>query len=371
MARDTLSDFATLSLDGSGLERRSRVPERKRMPDYAERFDSKTLWVDAVWRDGTVRLIAPRLNNLRRAVLGAVFALDGRSVRPGIRQYYRHAVLTLASPEKPARVSVQIGNWRGETVVHGPQDARFAGRNVLFTLSKNDDPAWIEDWVRFHVHHHGADAVAFVDNGSTRHSPDAIRAAIRRGGVETVLILSTPLRYGPRGTPPFANTELYLQTCVMNAMRWRYLRAARAVLGSDVDELIHWPGGSIFDAAARSRWGYVAVDGHWVYPAPGCEGWSWHARHSHVAAPAKPCPQKWCLVPDGPLRGVEWRVHHLERLPFAKRFRIADATLYHCRAVTTGWKSAGRLLAPEGTVPDRALCQALAEAGMPDRSGTA
>ena len=365
------TDFATLDLADSGLRRLSRVPASKRPAGYDDRFDATTLWVDAVWRDGVLRLICPRLNNLRGIVRRGTFAIDGRPARPRIRQWYRHAVISIPAPARPSRVSVTLPGWRGETTVHGPEDAPFAGRNVLATLSKDDDPAWIEDWVRFHVRHHGADAVLFVDNGSTRHSPAEIDAAILRGGVAARRVLRVPLSYGPRGDKPYANAELYLQTCVLNALRCRFLRKARAVLANDVDELIHWPGGSVFDAAVHSRWGYVAVDGHWVYPPQGWQGPARHGDHGFRAMPPAPCPQKWCIVPEGPLRRFEWRVHHLERLPAPWLFRLRGATLFHCRAVTQGWKSMTRLDAPHGTEPDPVLADALAQAGVGRRSGAA
>jgi hypothetical protein len=358
------SDFETLSLAGSGLLRKPRIAEKHWQPDYLDRFDSDTLWLDAVWRDGVVRLICPRLNNLTQVVRDARFTLDGLPAQSYIRHGYRHTILTLPAPRKPERVKVTIGDWAGETAVSANCDAFFHGRNVLFTLSRNDDPAWIEDWVRFHVHHHGANAIAFVDNGSDRHSPEDIARAITRGGIKRYRLLHTPLRYGPRGKKPYANAELFLQTGVMNAVRWRYLWQARAVLGSDVDELIHWPGGSVFDAAAASRWGYVTVGGYWVYPAPGTSGRAGHAQHGYRLDPPEVCPPKWCMVPSGPFRRFEWRVHQLERLPFSLWFRLPDAILYHCCAVTTGWKSLDRVTAPERSVADKPLQMALTEANL-------
>ncbi|WP_425073869.1 hypothetical protein [Sagittula sp. S175] len=353
-----MQDFATLTLDGSGLARVPRVRDAFREEDYLERFDAATLWVDAVWRDGVVRLICPRLNNLRGAVAGALFALDGRAVRGRVRNYDRHSVVALRCHEAPARVSVEIGGWRGESMVHRA-DSGLDGCNVLVTLSKDNDPAWIEDWVRFHVVHHGAEAVVFVDNGSA-YGAEVIRAAIARAGIapEMARVLVTDLPYGPRGKKPYANSELFLQFCVLNAVRHRFLWNARAVLNCDIDELVFCEG-SIFDRAVESRFGYVAFPGYWVHPEPGFEGFPSHRTHGYREDPRRECPDKWCMVPSGPLRGFEWRQHRLERLPFPSWFRGA-AGFWHCRNVTNGWKLLKRTRVQEATVPDAALQQAVA-----------
>lgn len=363
-----MSDFATLTLDGSGLARTPHVRPAKRTEGYPDRFDATTLWLDAVWHGGAVVLICPRLNNLDGQVTRARFTLDGTAVRPRVKRYYRHTLIRLPAREQPKRVAIEIGQWRGETEVNGP-DRTLDGRNVLMTLSKDNHPDWIEDWARFHIAQHGADAVLFVDNGSQEHGPDQIRSALERAGFQTIVVLQTPLRYGPRGLPPFVNAELFLQTGVLNALQFRFLQGARAVLNCDVDELVMTPGRSVFDMARDSRFGFVSFPGRWVHPAPEAEGWPCHARHTHRDEPLKTCPPKWCVVPSGPLRGYQWRAHELERLPLARLFHAGNAWFYHCRNITNGWKSLKRTRVRDGgTVPDPVLQAALSAADLPLRS---
>lgn len=361
-----MSEFATLSLEGSGLLRQPRVPGAKRAEGYLGQFDATTLWLDAVWTGDRVILVCPRLNNLEPLVKRARFALDGRAVRPRFRRYDRHTLILLPARARPDRVSVRIGAWQGETAVHGP-DTAMDGRNVLMTLSRDNDPAWIEDWARFHVHHHGADAALLVDNGSAVHGPEAIRAALQRAGLNRITVLATPLPYGPRGLPPFVNAELFLQTGVLNVLQYRFLRGARAVLNCDVDELVMTPGRSVFDMAVQSRLGYVSFPGRWVHLPPGEQGWPSHARHTHVDDPARRCPAKWCIVPSGSMAGFQWRAHRLERLPLRRLFHAGDAWFYHCRNITNGWKSLRRMRVKRGTVPDPQLCAALEAACLPKR----
>lgn len=362
--------LATLSLAGSGWTRAPRVKPAYQPEDYLSRFDADTLWLDAIWQPGRVTLVCPRLNNLTQVVRGARFALDGRPVRARMRHFHRHSVILLPAPTQPARVSVEIGDWRGESPVHDGLGARLAGRNVLITLSKDNDPRWIEDWARFHVHHQGAEAAIVVDNGSRQVDPGLIAPALRRAGLRDALVLRTAVPFVPRGKKPYANTELFLQTSVLNVLRLRFLRQARAVLSCDIDELVMAQGTTVFDRVVRHPLGYLRFDGHWVHPPPGTQGWCDHTRHTHRDDPPRPSPPKWCIRPQGPLRGWHWSTHGVERLPLLSQLHARDVWFYHCRGVNTGWKLAKRERARENTVPDARIGAAMEAAGLVARAGT-
>jgi hypothetical protein len=351
-----------LKLTGSDLSRQPWVKTKYRRPDYIERFDSETLWLDAVWYKDKVILVMPRLNNLWRRIQGAMFFLDGKRVNARLRTYYRHSFVCISTSQVPKFVSIKIGDWTAETPVHQESHA-LDGRNVLFTLSKDNDPKWIEDWARFHRVNHAADAVLFVDNGS-QYGTKPIAEALSKAGFKDPLIMNTTVPYGPRGKAPFANSELFLQTGVMNACRFRFLRGARAVLAIDVDELIISQGGSIFDRAVNSRMGYVTAPGRWVYPKPETDSWVGHDDHTWRDDPPKPCPGKWCIVPNGPLRQFSWRVHKLERLPFSRFWEDRNFGLLHCHALTTGWKRTAITAGNRQLVKDQEAIAALSATGL-------
>lgn len=358
------ADFAGCSLVGSGLSRTPRTPPECRIAGHAEAFDADTLWMDAIHTGKRVVLVCPRLNNLRADLRTARFRIDGHPVAASVREFKRHAIVQLASPEFPARVSIEIGDWRAESRVHSASPEMFRGRNVIFTLSKDNDLDWIHDFARFHHRHHRADAMLFVDNGSAAYGPDEIESAVKRSGIDRVLVLASPLNYGPRGKRPHLHDDQYLQSCVMNIARLRFLSRARAVLNCDVDELVHSRGPSIFDLAVRSPLGFVRFAGRWRYPAANLVGSARHAAHVFERPGGKICSEKWCIVPDGPLRHLQWRPHSLEPLPFARIFNTRAAGFWHCRAVSNDWKGYGRLFSPDDTVADPSIQSAMNAAGL-------
>lgn len=360
----TQADFATCSLAGSGLVRHSRIAKRYRPEGYDRDFDADTLWVDAIHVPPRVVLVCPRLNNLRGVLGAAQFTADGRPVIPRFREYKRHAIIEFDAPVAPARLSIRIGEWSAETPVHAMDRETFRDRDVLVTVSRDNDLRWIHDFARFHVRHQGIDGMLFIDNGSAAYGPLEIQATLRRAGVAQPVVLSTTLKYGPRGRKLYANSELFLQTCLLNIARLRSLSSARGVLNCDVDELVHSKGGTVFDLARRSRFGFVRFAGVWRFPSPGFQGRACHAAHVFGDPACEPCPPKWCLVPGGPFGRLQWRAHKLEPLPLSRLFVTQEAGFWHCRAVTTSWQGAGRLSSPPNTVPDPRMQAALERAGI-------
>ncbi|MCH2165182.1 MAG: hypothetical protein MK098_11090 [Marinovum sp.] len=358
-----MSDFSNLQLP-SGLSRKSALPKRYRPDGYLDGFDAKTLWYDAIWADGTLYVVAPPFNNLSRDIKRARFRVDGRpATLRRMRRYKRHAVLEFSSPDPVQRVSVYLGDWRGESAVSEAEFGRFAGRNTMFYISQNNDLRWMQDHARFHRHHHGAEALIVLDNGSTLYNTAEIEAALSETGLD-VLALSAPFKYGPVGLPPYRRLEKYLQTALFNILRLRFLARARAILSVDIDELVLTQGRSVFDLVQQSRLGFLQIQGAWRVPAPGPSGPFLHADHTHVEEGHEACPPKWCLRPDGALGGWSWDVHGIERLPFLHSRTHPDLSFAHCRGVTTGWKKSNRLAAPAQSLEDPAMSEAFLAAGV-------
>ncbi|MEC3860316.1 hypothetical protein VK792_03390 [Mesobacterium sp. TK19101] len=345
-----------------GMRRNSILRPRYHPDGYLERLDRDTFWYDAIWDAGRLTLVCPPFNNLRRRVRRARFQLDGRDVALArLRRYRRHDLLEFVAPKTPARILVQIGDWQGESGISIAQTDLFAGLNSAFYLSKDNDLEWLVDHARYHKAMHGLQGLVAVDNGSSRYAPEEIEAALAPVGLERLVVLSAPFKFGPLGLTPYRNTEKYLQTAVGNMVRLRYLSRARAVLSCDVDELVYGKdGANVFDAAVTSRLGIVQVPGHWRLPDPEATPPFRHAHHTRVQVPPRDTPSKFCIVPQGPLRRFSWDVHNPERLPFFRRMTDDRFEMIHCRALTTGWKDPGRIAAPDGTVTDPLAEQALA-----------
>lgn len=345
MTDAAVTRFATLVLpEALGVARDAIAPPERRGPDHQARYDHGTLFYDAVHcaADRIVRLFCPPLLNLAPILRAGVLRLDGARVGMGRRRRFRrYEIVEIAAPARPARLTFHWRGWSAGAPVSSDADcAAFAGRNCLFTLSRDNPLRWLRDWAHFHVAEHGADAALIFDNGSTAYGPEAIRDTLAGvAGLDVVRVASIDRPYGPLLLRGARGREMFLQSALLNVARRRFLWEARAVLQCDVDELVvSETRRSVFDATAASRAGFVKFRGVWRAPEDAACAAPRHADHVGVIEGAAPCPAKYCVTPAGRMRGHSWNVHNLDRVLWSRRFESEDFHYIHCRGITTRWK---------------------------------
>lgn len=336
----------------SGILRQPPRPAGLRDALYAQQFDWDTLFYDVYRLGKHVVFQGPPLLNLRGEIEASdYFASRLRGLFPRARLIQRNKSNEYWVREKAERVILDgpLGQYR--IAVQPNLSARFDGRRVLHTLSRNNDIAWILDWVRFYVAVHGADAVLLYDNASTDYSSDDLRAALAESFPSLpAVVVDWPFRYGPQGgmagavggqeTPWDSD---FCQTGSMQHARFRFLRKARSVLNVDVDELVLSDRDrSIFAATEEAGGGFVKFAGRWISATtphgvrPGC------GRHGDFwlldAQEEDTCPPKWCVVPARTSRVRHcWSVHNL--FGARRNRRISGEFAYrHMRGISKGWK---------------------------------
>ncbi|SFU03663.1 hypothetical protein SAMN05660657_04966 [Geodermatophilus amargosae] len=377
-ARWDVLGCASLTLPAhSGLRRDITRPISERQPGFDDQFDATTVFYDAIalgsWPSGQLVLVGPPLRNLEATVTTG--RIDGRPLGTRITRFHhrdRCCDIWLAAP-RVRTVTVAFDFGATQLRPSRAELRRYAGRRVLYTLSKDNDPAWVVDWARFHLVNHGADAVLLYDNGSTRYSPrhllQTLRAALPGLPVDVV---SWPFPYGPGGFSSTSGWDSdFCQAGAFQDARFRFLGRAASVLNTDVDELvISASGRSVFQAAEQDAAGCVAFAGDWIGAATGRRGHPGAARHGDFvhrdAAQLERCPLKWCVVPARTGLEYNWSTHHVRMPGFTAA--ITDEFGYrHFRAISTDWKyprSAPMALDPALHRVDRPLEAALDRAGL-------
>lgn len=335
--------------EGLGYRRDYVAPAADRPDGYDAGYDFLTLAYDAFYRReaDAIWLICPKLANFRPLLDRAAFDLDGAPlVVRRVRSFLRHDIVELPAPG-PGRLGCALHGFRAEIDAPEPDRATFAGRNVLVTVSRNNELDWIRDWVRFHARIHGADALLLFDNGSEIYEAGEIADALAaEDALRSARILSADFPYGPLGRGRSKFDGNFLQAGLLNIARLKHLSTARAALQCDVDELVvPRRGRTVFDAAAQARSGYVKFAGRWVYPevAPGAV--ARHRDHMLSDVPPRTCPPKYCVVPGGPLRAHSWATYRIRGLPFGWRFLSREFCFLHCRGISDFWKGRPRPLA--------------------------
>lgn len=342
----SVEKLSSLSIPDSAKLRRD-WPRRLEFLDetFRAQYDRQTLFYDAFYdpENQSVRLIGPTFREtLRKVMHRAAFKIDGT--------IYPHEVLDVGGrtsavdikcgPKPEGRVRMfhpHMPNHRGLLIRDSEVD-RFAGRNALVAVSKNNRLKWIRDWLEYHVDVHGADAVVLFDNGSDLYNFRHLRRTIERvDGIKDYAVLHAPFMFGPIGKKRFHHNTRFFQLSMLYLAQERFLRRANAVLSVDIDELVlPSRAGSIFDAVKTAPNGFISIEGKWAYAArPKDDDVLRHADHvlQRKGGDTEMGP-KWCVDPSGPLKGHYWRLHGVTGTDrdFSAGFRFL-----HCRQITTGW----------------------------------
>jgi hypothetical protein len=273
-------------------------------------FDDLSLIYD-VFRSADGRdivLIGPQPANLETWLIETVRAAfpAGTALRWFVNN--RHIKLWVQSPV--AEFSLGDPNLLQLRMAVQPNDsARFAGRRVLFTLSKNNRLEWIVDWASFMASVHGCDAVLLYDNASTLYgAADLVEALGAIPGIEAVTVVDWPYAYGVVGATNFC------QPTMLENARHRFLAQAKSVVNADIDELpLTWSGRSIFELAECSTTGYVQGTARYVENATrAAPDVRRHCDFVCYAPDRQESPPKWAAVPSRCPEEAAWRPHKIE-----------------------------------------------------------
>lgn len=345
--------LSSAGLDPAGPWRReSPRPEALRNAAYAQGFDWWTLLYDVYRVERHVVMQGPPLLNLFEP-LRASGPLRGafRPILPRARHVSRNkrGEIWLRSDADRLVLSGPLGAF--DLQVQPNLSHLFAGRRVLLTLSRNNAPRWIEDWIRFYAAEHGADAVLLYDNASTAYSGADLQARLRAAFPELpIVVVDWPFPYGPQGGAAGAVNGVeapwdsdFCQTGSLQHARFRFLLQARSVLNVDIDELVLSDRGrSIFAATEAAQGGFIKFPGHWISAATRHAVTPENCRHADFTLidrqVTQGCPPKWCIVPG--LRHAHrhsWSVHNLFNAP-ANRVVSAEFTFRHMKPISDSWK---------------------------------
>jgi hypothetical protein len=355
---------------GSTLLRRQRAPNRARPAGFMQNFETRAMVYDAFWHaDGRrVLLIGPPPMNLWPQVRAARYlALPSKTP---LTVGYHRSISTMITelldvPADTSEVVMSLAGHEFALPVQPNSATDLAGRNVVFTMSKDNDLAWIREWAHYHAEVQGADTVVFFDNGSSAYAPAEIESTLLGvGGINKVAVLSLPYTYGATDMAVVNNPyyTLFLQVSAMSMALRRYASKASGLLNCDVDELVATPKGTtIFDLVGASPKGLVVMKGQWVEPfadhpigqVATHRDFQFRLRDE---AQRVSRPKKWALAPTRrwlDSLDVYPYMHWIAGRPlFAKT--MPESTFYwHFKGINTRWKDKRAELSPSRDAIER------------------
>ena len=340
-----------------GVERGLRpatpgAPERS--TPFLDHFERKVLFYDVYWHANGERIILQGpppvdLTDLYRTL--TIVAQPG-GARLDLQSHHSANIhlFSVRAPRGTTHLAISLGDTVQSAPVGPNHSAFFAGTNLLVTVSRNNDLAWISDWARFHVVNQGVTAVLLFDNMSDRYGIRALEETLAAvPGLRHFGVVPVPFKYtGPdNAVPKDRFWAHFLQPAMFTNMLRRYGALANGILNCDVDELVvPLRSETVFEAARRSWSGTVYFRSAWVEPVPEIlkpDGYR-HSDFRNFAATTdyrRNPKHKWALTTKrrwlGALR-VHAYAHKLRNgIPFARRVP-GNAFVAHFRGISTSWK---------------------------------
>ena len=171
-------------------------------------------------------------------------------------------------------------------VARPDEQALFAGLNTVLAFRLQETAAQVAEWVTYHALQHGMQAVLVVNR-----MPDAgfvADLALALDGVDVrVVVLDVPVPLGKPDMGP--ENHIYLapdapgkdrmvppapdawraplgEGVIYEALKWRFLAQARAVLALDVTDVLPQDARPAFDACVGAQDGVILLAGRRIYP---------------------------------------------------------------------------------------------------------
>lgn len=194
----------------------------------------------------------------------------------------------------PVRVALAQGGGLDIAATRA-EPSLLGGCNVLAGFRYAETPGQVADWLAYHANHHGATGALILDRAArststARRFAVALAAALAEQPGTTglpVVVVWSPLPLGKPDLGP--ETHPFLapdapgkdrmerpapdpwlsalgEGVVLEALKWRFLTAARAVLLLDPCDFLAGSGPSAFDLCVAARRGVITLQGRLAYP---------------------------------------------------------------------------------------------------------
>ncbi|MGP3699815.1 glycosyltransferase family 2 protein [Rhodobacter sp. NSM] len=321
--------------------------------------------------DGRLRLFTAA------GVPPAAFAPDGASGCRLPREIRGIAGATMLVAEGPGPVALASGG-RLDPAASPAEPGLFAGLNAILAFRTIETAAQIAEGLRWHADTQGLQATLVVNRLPDEPEDLAERLETALGALDlTVMLLDCPVALGKPGAGPLSHPffapdapgkELMGpppedrwrgplgEPLLWEAMKWRFLSNARAVLALDPIDLLCPPAEGVptaFDICAGTERGVMILLGQRIYPwrvRPGAE-----ARFGdHVCRPfdQRRAILRWGVAPG--MAGLEnsWRQG---RISYRRPKPGTVASFWRAMAIQVPGRAAGELAPKSALIEDPAL----------------
>lgn len=326
----------TINLDELQIE--YRIPPREkecRQYNYIDLFDSNTFAYDVFSRNGKTYIITPpNTDNTWNKVINLI-RINNKKINSLKHKLYKDKIHKLI-----INIDANHIEWSNNYANIDKRPNTFKKRNkILYTLQKDNDIQWIQDWINWHKTKHKIDTVIIYDNASTKYSIDQLKCNLKDDSLE-IIIENCPYKFGPGAFNGSRWDSDYLQYAMYEQVRYYHCNEKSKIINADIDELVVCKNDTpIFNLLNEPK-SIVFYPGKWIDVQATnnttSEKLMKHKDHT-IIDKYFVCPNKWTANLDGLNDSTFLRIHDYTGDRSIKK--ITNKAIYlHHRCITTNWK---------------------------------
>ena len=325
----------TFLLSDFNLPKRKPIrPFEERQDNFNKLFDYDTLFYDIIFKDSKIIFFAPPIDEKSIDIILANIFIDMLPLKKFIFKIFKTNKLIKLIIYVDNFSQIQLFNKRikFEKLKHNIDSKNT---RVLCTLQKNNPLEWIKDWILFYIKNHNINLIIIYDNNSNIYTIDDLKKYLDAINCK-IIIVNTLFKYGPQRYNGSAFDSDFLQSFILEHVRYKYCSNKSFLINVDIDELLISNKKPIFKYISKGS-SIGLFKGKWAYIEETNNDKKILHKSHHILDIQSSCPNKWIAnlqkMPDR----VFLQVHNV-----ANNFRTIDldCTVFyiHFKSISTSWK---------------------------------
>lgn len=196
---------------------------------FDETYDFDTLFSGVVRFEDMVIFIAPPFLNLKEHIINNVTVTGGDKEVELIFHELDRCSVAIAQVDRKVKT---LYFDEVEVPIEDNLCEKFAGKNVLFTMFKNDSLESVDHWIKYHNKVCGIEGFVLFNNNSDTYTSQEAQDYLKSDDYD-VEIVDWPMRWGVVG-PPWDSD--FCKIVSLQYLKYKFCFNAKSLLNLDVDE---------------------------------------------------------------------------------------------------------------------------------------
>jgi len=315
-----------------------RLPPRQkhlRQESYEDQFDYETLFYDIFANNDRLFLIGPSNDDdTNSKILNSIY-INNEKINPNFYSSPKLIKIIIENFKKNDRLAINgldihVKNFTLKTAY---------GNTYAYTMSKDNNPEWIQDWIVSWNKHQGVTNFIINNNNSTSYTIEELNNYLYFENLN-VYLFDSHNQKGPGAFNGSAWDSDFFQDAMIEIARYKYIGGNGYMFNFDIDEICE--NFNIIEFIEEIKVKVLKISGLWSY----VDSIEWDAinsfeqlRHKHHVHHLfdKKCPTKWVADLNKLSDNVICTTHDVS-IDYKEIHNEIQHFYSHCSGITNHWK---------------------------------